>query len=92
MRNRDTDDFSAVWLKQRHSLVLPVVTWATDDTNLAYLAVIRAALDAIETGFRHHHWPAPVSFVELDALSAICNQMIYVQRRGPEFGQKLHEA
>ena len=65
----------------------------TDDTILAYLSVIRAALDAIETGVRHHHWPAPVSLVELDTiLSAICDQMIYAQRQGPEFGPKLYAA
>ena len=83
---RDGSDFSALWLPVRHSLVLPVVTRAqvhavTDSTNQEYSAVVSAALDAIETGVRNHHWAAPTSRVELDAiLSAICDQLIYVQR------------
>ena len=83
---RDDHDFSAIWLPVRHPLVLPVVTRAqvhavTDTTNQDYLAVITAALDAIEAGVRSRHWAAPTSLVELDAiLSAICDQLIYVQR------------
>ena len=96
--DREDCDFSAVWLPVRHSLVLPVVTRAgvhavADGTNDEYLSVVSAALDAIQAGARNHHWAAPTSLVELDAiLSAICDQLIYVQRKGPAFGQKLHAA
>ena len=96
--DRDESDFSAIWLPVRHSLVLPVVTRAqvhavTDSTNQEYLAVVSAVLDAIEAAVRNRQWAAPTSLVELDAiLSAICDQLIYVQRKGPAHGQKLHAA
>ena len=96
--DRDESDFSVVWLSSRHSLVLPVVTRAqvhavTDTTNQEYLAIVGAVLDEIESGVRHRKWIPPSSLVELDAiLSAICDQLIYVQRKGPAYGQKLHAA
>ena len=96
--DRDESDFSAIWLPVRHSLVLPVVTRAqvhavTDSTNQEYLAVVSAVLDAIEAGVRNRQWAAPTSLVALDAiLSAVCDQLIYVQRKGPAYGQKLHAA
>ena len=94
----DESDFSVIWLSSRHSLVLPVVTRAqvhavTDTTNQEYLAIVNAVLDEIEAGVRTRKWIAPSSLVELDAiLSAICDELIYVQRKGPAHGQKLHAA
>ena len=85
---RDESDFSVIWLSSRHSLVLPVVTRAqvhavTDTTNQEYLAIVDAVLDEIESGVRQRKWIPPSSLVELDAiLSAICDQPIYVQRKG----------
>ena len=65
----------------------------TDTTNQEYLAVVDAVLDVIESGMRQRKWTAPSSLVELGAiLSAICDQLIYVQRKGPAYGQKLHAA
>ena len=96
--DRDESDFSVIWLSSRHSLVLPVVTRAqvhavTDTTNQEYLAIVDAVLDEIESGIRQRKWIPPSSLVELDAiLSAICDQLIYVQRKGPAHGQKLHAA
>ena len=96
--DRDESDFSVIWLSSRHSLVLPVVTRAqvhavTDTTNQEYLAIVNAVLDEIEAGVRTRKWIAPSSLVELDAiLSAICDELIYVQRKGPAHGQKLHAA
>jgi hypothetical protein len=94
----DESDFSAIWLSSRHSLVLPVVTRAqvhavTDTTNQEYLAIIEAVLDEIQSGIRQRKWNPPSSLVELDAiLSAIVDALIYVQRKGPAYGQKLHAA
>ena len=96
--DRDEFDFSVIWLSSRHSLVLPVVTRAqvhavTDTTNQEYLAIVNAVLDEIEAGVRKRKWIAPSSLVELDAiLSAICDELIYLQRKGPAHGQKLHAA
>ena len=65
----------------------------TDTTNQEYLAIVKAVLDEIEAGVRKRKWIAPSSLVELDAiLSAICDELIYVQRKGPAHGQKLHAA
>ena len=62
-----------------------------DTTNHEYLAIVKAVLDEIEAGVRKRKWIAPSSLVELDAiLSAICDELIYVQRKGPAHGQKLH--
>ena len=65
----------------------------TDTTNQEYLAIVDAVLDVIESGIRQRKWIPPSSLVELDAiLSAICDQLIYVQRKGPAYGQMLHAA
>ena len=96
--DRDESDFSVIWLSSRHSLVLPVVTRAqvhavTDTTNQEYLAIVNAVLDEIEAGVHTRKWIAPSSLVELDAiLSAICDELIYLQRKGPAHGEKLHAA
>ena len=89
---------SPVWLTARHPDVSPVVTRAqvhavTDDTNDSYSAVVRAALHAVDSGVRSGAWQRPSTLFELDAiLAAICDEMIYVQRRGPAFGMKFHAA
>ena len=94
----DRDDFSVTFLTTRNPLVLNAVTRAqvhavTDTTNEEYLAVVKAVLDAIEAGVCSNKWPAPSSLRQLDAiLSAICDDLIYVQRKGPAYGQKLHAA
>ena len=94
----DRDDFSVTFLTTSNPLVLNAVTRAqvhavTDTTNEEYLAVVKAVLDAIEAGVRNRQWAAPTSLVELDAiLSAICDQLIYVQRKGSAYWQKLHAA
>ena len=96
--DRDESDFSVTWLSCRHPLVLPVVSRAqvhavTDNTNQEYLAIVQAVLDAIEAGVRSNRWIAPSSLVELDSiLSAMCDELIYEQRKGPAYGQKLHAA
>ena len=92
------DNFSVTFLTTRNPLVLNAVTRAqvhavTDTTNEEYLAVVKAVLDAIEAGVCSHKWPVPSSLRQLDAiLSAICDDLIYVQRKGPAYGQKLHAA
>ena len=92
----DRDDFSVTFSTTRNPLVLNAVTRAqvhavTDTTNEEYLAVVKAVLDAIEAGVCSNKWPAPSSLRQLDAiLSAICDDLIYVQRKGPAYGQKMH--
>ena len=96
----ERDDVSSIWAapEDRHPLVLPVVTRAqvhavTDDTNHDYIRAVSAALEAMEAGVRAGKWSPPQTIEDLDCLLvAICDDLIYAERKGAAFGQKLHAA